>query len=776
MTSLARSTWLNGSAWRLSATAGLAGLTGLAAFALVDGGYAPFLFWPPAGIALGAALLWGYRMALAAAAGVFVAAYWGGEIGLQSSLALALALALQALLGGFLLRRQDFQAGLDRVSDLFKLAFLGGLLAVLPALPLLHVALYTLEPLWGLSDVQFALFGVMGQLASTVILAALLLCLFSPRSPNIPSNGARWPELALVFGGLALVLMFLVRPAWFGMPNLLMRPYPVLPFLLWLGLRGNPQWTAVALLGVFVALSSNAGWGRIDAFLLAEGVRVLPLHGFMATIALVFLSLAIVTLQRNQSEQRLRLSEARYRGIVESSQSWFWAADAEGKFSYASPQVAAMLEAEPAALLGRELETVFDVDSARSFLTVGDTPRRHDVASMTREHVVTGAGGVTLHLETSCVPMRDEIGRLCGCQCITRNISDLSATRRALGEANIRFQQLVEHIHEVFWIARRDSSEFLYVSPACERMLGIQPETLYREPLAWLARVHPEDMEITKAGLAKQEQGESVAAEFRILHPERGIRWLSAQVFPFLDRDGEPLVAGILEDITERHQAEAKRLAYALAQRETLIREVHHRIKNNLQTVVSLLRRDAAKMPESRVAIEMAISQVQSVAVVHGLQGQIARESVMLCELLPAIVGMVSSLTGVAVQLTGVHAGGGHLHVKENETVAVALVLNELVTNAVKHRVEDSMTPPRIDLEIVGDSARIRIVNAGHLPAGFDFSMGRAIGIGLGLVRSLMSAEGMRLSYRQIGDEVETLVVLESPVLMYRTDEERQAE
>lgn len=752
-----------------AATALLSGLFGLAAFRLIGDTYAPFLFWPPAGIALAATLIHGYRMAPAAAAGVFVAAYWGSDIGLIGAAALALSGALQAMLGCALLRRQDFHVDLDRVSDLFMLAFLGGLLAVLPALPLLHVALHTLEPLWGLSNIQFALFGVMGQLASTLILAALLLCLFSTRCPR---NGARWPEIALAFGGLALVLIFLVRPAWLGMPYLVMRPYPVLPFLLWLALRSNPQWTAIALLSVYAALSSNMAWGRIDAFLLAEGVRVLPLHGFMATVALVFLSLAIATMQRNRSEQRLRLSEARYRGIVESSRSWFWAADSDGKFSYASPQVSAMLGIEPAALAGRGLETVFDADSARSFLAV--MPRHGEDASITREHFVTGAEGVKLHLETSCVPKHDETGR--GCQCITRDISGLFETRRALVEANIRFQQLAEHIHEVFWIARRDSSELLYISPVCERMLGFKPEALYRAPLAWLARVHPDDLDIAKAGLAKQNKGESVAAECRIVHPEQGVRWLSAQVFPFQDRDGELLVAGILEDITERHQAEAERLNYAVAQRETLIREVHHRIKNNLQTVVSLLRRDAVKMPESRVAIETAISQVQSVAVVHGLQGQIARQSVMLCELLPAIVGMVSSLTGVAIQLTGVRAGRGHLHVKENETVAVALVLNELVTNAVKHRAEGRSQLPRIDLEIVGDAACIRIVNPGHLPAGFDFYMGHAIGIGLGLVRSLMSAEGMQLSYRQIGDEVETLVVLAPPVLAYRIEVERNPE
>lgn len=765
-------------AWPAAATAGLSCLLGLAAFRLVGDSYAPFLFWPPVGIALGATLIWGYRMAPAAALGVFAAVYWGSDLGPLAACSLALAVALQAMLGCALLRRQNFHAELDRVSDLFKLAFHGGILAVLPTLPLLHFALRDQGPLWGLSDAQFALYGVMGQLASAVVLAALPLCrTLVPR----PRNGARWPEIALAFAGLTLVMLLLVRPAWFGMPNLIMRPYPILPFLLWLSLRSNPRLTSIALLGVYAAMSNAIGWSGGDLFLPMDGVRVLPLHGFIATIALTFLSLSIATAQRNRGEQQLRVSEARFRGIVESSRSWFWAANADGEFCYASPQVEAMLGIAPSMLDGRRLNDFFDAASVQSFLSLAN-PSGGDVqGALTREHVARRSDGSTVCLETSCVSTRDENGLACGCQCITRDISHLTETRQALLQAHIRFQQLTEHIHEVFWIARRDASELLYVSPACERMLGIAAEALYRDPLAWLSLVHADDMGIAEAGLARQKQGEVVAAECRIAHPERGMRWLSAQVFPFQDQDGEPLMAGILEDITDRRQAEAERLAYAIAQRETLIREVHHRIKNNLQTVVSLLRRDANKMPQARVAIEAAIGQVQAVAVVHGLQGRIAQHPIMVCELLPAIAGMVSGLTGVAMQLTGVRAGRGHLHVRENETVAVALVLNELATNAVKHRVEapsdDGRGSPGINLEIVGHAAHIRIVNAGRLPEGFDFSGGHGIGIGLGLVRSLMSTEGMRLSYRQIGDEVETMIVLEPPVLTAQTaqfDEERK--
>jgi two-component sensor histidine kinase len=208
----------------------------------------------------------------------------------------------------------------------------------------------------------------------------------------------------------------------------------------------------------------------------------------------------------------------------------------------------------------------------------------------------------------------------------------------------------------------------------------------------------------------------------------------------------------------------------ATLQREILIREVHHRIKNNLQTVVGLLRREAGKMPQACPAIEAAIGQVQAIAVVHGLQGRISGRAVMLCELLPDIVGMAADLAGAKVCMSGVPPGSGGLYLSESETVAVALVLNELVTNAVKHRATPQ--PPRIELSVSGALARISIVNTGMLPADFDFSGGKGVGNGLGLVRALMSPKGMTLTFCTSANEVEAQIELVAPVVHIDPKEE----
>ena len=76
----------------------------------------------------------------------------------------------------------------------------------------------------------------------------------------------------------------------------------------------------------------------------------------------------------------------------------------------------------------------------------------------------------------------------------------------------------------------------------------------------------------------------------------------------------------VASDVTAQRAADEARLAAAIAQREMLIKEVHHRIKNNLQGVAGLLQQSASRHPEAAGAIAEAVSQVHAIAQVHGLQ------------------------------------------------------------------------------------------------------------------------------------------------------------
>ena len=357
-------------------------------------------------------------------------------------------------------------------------------------------------------------------------------------------------------------------------------------------------------------------------------------------------------------------------------------------------------------------------------------------------------------------------------------VEKLRAKEAALRRIELRFNQLAENIEQVFWVSDQAIGDFVYLSPHCNEVLGVDCRQFVSDAALRRRHVHPEDLERHEAAITQARRGEASHVEYRIHHPRKGLRWLQVRSFPF-DEHGRAMNAGLVEDVTERKRAEQLRLEDSLRLRDALTREVHHRIKNNLQTVVGLLRREAGKHPQAREAIESAVAQVQSVAVVHGLYGQGMQRDIMLCELLPAIVANVAALSGVPIGRKGVHESCNRFLIQESETVAVALILNELITNAVKHAATEGTGDrdhPLVKLTRKGATGRIHIANPGHLPEGFDFVAGRKLGTGIGLVRALMPSSGMSIHFTQTDSQVVTEIVVEPPVLKTSAGEQSNCE
>src|SRR5262249_7488822 len=163
---------------------------------------------------------------------------------------------------------------------------------------------------------------------------------------------------------------------------------------------------------------------------------------------------------------------------------------------------------------------------------------------------------------------------------------------------------------------------------------------------SWWNSVHREDRQHLREAVQRIAQGGHLDVEYRIIRPDGTIRWIRDRSYPMRAEGDMPLVCGLAEDITERKLAEQRRLTQALHQRDALVREVHHRIKNNLQGVIGLLRQKFRKFPAVVPGIDEAIVQLQSVAVVYGLQGTRADGLMSLADMVEAICASVEGLVG----------------------------------------------------------------------------------------------------------------------------------
>lgn len=222
-------------------------------------------------------------------------------------------------------------------------------------------------------------------------------------------------------------------------------------------------------------------------------------------------------------------------------------------------------------------------------------------------------------------------------------------------------------------------------------------------------------------------------------------------------------------DITRQKQQEQQRLRHEAAHRATLVREVHHRIKNNLQGITGLLRQFAQKHPETAEPMNQAISQVQGISIIHGLQGSTVTSAVRLCELMAAIAQEIQTLWQTAVVLE-IAPQWIPAIIAEAEAVPMALVLNELVVNAIKHGGK-AQGQVRITLRAGPqvDTLQIRITNAGYLAP--DYMQPGQPRNGLQLIAALMPRHGARIVREQHGHQVVTLLELGPPIIVLEQKE-----
>jgi PAS domain S-box-containing protein len=120
-----------------------------------------------------------------------------------------------------------------------------------------------------------------------------------------------------------------------------------------------------------------------------------------------------------------------------------------------------------------------------------------------------------------------------------------------------QFRQLAEHIQEAFWLSTSDRHSIVYMSPAYETIWGRSCKSVFDNPETFRDSIHPEDRSQVLLSYTGKCLTEGVQ-EYRILRPDKSIRWIRERAFPIKDARGQIYrIAGHSEDITDRKEAEA---------------------------------------------------------------------------------------------------------------------------------------------------------------------------------------------------------------------------
>jgi two-component sensor histidine kinase len=248
---------------------------------------------------------------------------------------------------------------------------------------------------------------------------------------------------------------------------------------------------------------------------------------------------------------------------------------------------------------------------------------------------------------------------------------------------------------------------------------------------------------------------------------------LVSRVVPLLDRGAVTGALVLLRDVSE-----LRRRDRLLLSKDAAIREVHHRVKNNLQTISSLLRLQSRRLPqgEARHALEESERRVRSIALVHEILSRDTVDEVDFNDILPSLVRMAEDLgsTDRPVRITTAGATG---ELQASLATPLAVVLTELLQNAAEHAFPDEDAGPgggsgagvgpgpgsaievHVEFERGDGTLAMRVRDNGvGLPEGFAIE--DSTSLGLSIVRGLVGSQlGGSITMRNDGGTLVELVI-----------------
>lgn len=283
--------------------------------------------------------------------------------------------------------------------------------------------------------------------------------------------------------------------------------------------------------------------------------------------------------------------------------------------------------------------------------------------------------------------------------CLGKDVTERKQVETTLKNSEAKLQNILSSAGAViarFRLYPNRHWTYEYFSSGTEVIFGYTPQELQANPTLWLSRIHPEDAETIIPQLFDDIlAGRKTKAEFRFQHKDGTWRWLSDTLVPCRDESANCWDVTCVEvDITERKQAEEFlkeseiRLKTSLQEKEILLKEVHHRVKNNLQIVHSLLDLQSQSIQDPQLLEHFLESQnrIRAMALIHEKLYQSNNLSkVDLAQYSQGLAAYLLKTYAVNSNNITLQLDVESVTLNLDTVIPYGLILNELLSNALKH-------------------------------------------------------------------------------------------
>lgn len=324
---------------------------------------------------------------------------------------------------------------------------------------------------------------------------------------------------------------------------------------------------------------------------------------------------------------------------------------------------------------------------------------------------------------------------------ILRDISSQKQAAQRIADSEARFRILSESSPMGIFYQDSDGN-CLYVNSKWQEITGLSFEE--GVGLKWLESIHSDD----RVGIWQEWESQIKANgllkhELRFLHPDGTIRWVAVQASSITHRGGEILgYVGTLEDITHRKSFE-EQIKASLQEREILLQEIHHRVKNNFQVMLSMLNLQMRKLnvPEAYDVLQTSHNRIRSMSLVHELlyESQSVAE-IDLRKYLKELARELSSLylNDLPVEL---RFELEPLSLSLEQAMPCGLLVTEVLTNSFKYGFRPPYAgQPQVSIHLNSEGKTLCLTlqdNGQGLPTNFDLDS--SPGLGFRLIKALIT-------------------------------------